>query len=71
MAHASKKHVGVATGGKRDGTGALGESPLHPYDNQVLSNRDKKRHSEQRGLDSKTVQTEQRQDHTAHRYRDE
>ncbi|PIK73273.1 hypothetical protein CS379_09330 [Methylobacterium frigidaeris] len=33
----------------------------------VLSNRDKSRHTDQRGLDSKTVQTEQYQDHSANR----
>lgn len=36
-------------------------------ENMVLSNRDKSRHSDQRGLDSKTVQTEQYQDHAANR----
>ena len=33
----------------------------------VLSNRDKSQHSEQRGLDSKNVQTEQYQDHAGNR----
>jgi hypothetical protein len=36
-------------------------------ENMVLSNRDKSRHSDQRGLDSKNVQTEQYQDHAGNR----
>ncbi|WP_373322613.1 hypothetical protein [Methylobacterium cerastii] len=36
-------------------------------DNAVLSNRDKAQHGDERGLDSKTVQTEQYQDHSANR----
>ena len=36
-------------------------------DNMVLSNRDKAQHSQERGLDSKAVQTEQFQDHAANR----
>lgn len=36
-------------------------------ENQVLSNRDKAQHPETRGLDSKNVQTEQYQDHSANR----
>lgn len=32
-------------------------------ENMVLSNRDKSRHSDERGLDSATVQTEQYHDH--------
>ncbi len=40
--------------------GVLGE-------NEVLSNRDKSRHSDERGLDGKAVQTEQYQDHAANR----
>jgi hypothetical protein len=34
-------------------------------ENDVLSNRDKSRHTDQRGLDSKTVQVEQFQDTVA------
>jgi hypothetical protein len=33
----------------------------------VLSNRDKSQHSHERGLDSKTVQTEQYHDHASNR----
>ena len=36
-------------------------------ENQVLSNRDKKQHSEGRGQDSKDVQNEQLQDNAANR----
>jgi hypothetical protein len=36
-------------------------------ENMVLSNRDKSRHSDERGLDSKTVQTEQFHDHIGNR----
>jgi hypothetical protein len=36
-------------------------------ENMVLSNRDKSRHSDGRGLDSKTVQTEQFHDHAGNR----
>ncbi|WP_245274270.1 hypothetical protein [Rhizobium leguminosarum] len=36
-------------------------------ENAVLSNRDKPRHSKERGLDSKRVETEQLRDHGANR----
>ncbi|CLP59526.1 Uncharacterised protein [Mycobacterium tuberculosis] len=36
-------------------------------ENVVLSNRDKAQHSDERGLDSKTIQTEQLHDHAANR----
>jgi hypothetical protein len=72
MAKASKKHVGPASQGKGDGGGALTEidKELIP-ENAVLSNRDKSRHSGERGLDSKHVQTEQLQDHPGNRLDDE
>jgi hypothetical protein len=68
MANASKNHMGAASQGKRDGSGAMTDLPegILP-ENMVLSNRDKSRHSDERGLDSKTVQTEQYQDHAANR----
>jgi hypothetical protein len=63
MAHASKKHFGAGTQGKGSGTGAMTEiSKDKIEENMVLSNRDKALHSDKRGLDSKQVQTEQRQD---------
>jgi hypothetical protein len=62
MSNASKKHMGAGAQGKGDGTGALtNERPLP--ENMVLSNRDKKQHSDDRGQDLKWVQTEQRRDH--------
>ena len=68
MANASKNHRGPATQGKGSGTGAMTELPegILP-ENMVLSNRDKSRHSHERGLDSKTVQTEQYHDHAGNR----
>jgi hypothetical protein len=68
MAHASRKHFGPGAHGKGTGTGAM--TDIEPEDipeNIVLSNRDKAQHSDQRGLDSKSVQTEQFHDHAANR----
>lgn len=68
MAHADRKHFGAGSQGKGDGHGAmtvLDDSKLP--DNMVLSNRDKAQHSKERGLDSKTVQTEQYHDHAGNR----
>lgn len=68
MAHANKKHMGTGTQGKGTGGGALAtvfEDQIPP--NMVLSNRDKQLHSRARVLDSKTVQTEQWQEHVANR----
>jgi hypothetical protein len=63
MANAGK-HMGPGAQGKRAGNGALTELPEGILEeNMVLSNRDKSRHNEQRGLDSATVQTEQYHDH--------
>lgn len=70
MANASKKNLGPSTQGqgKGDGTGALTELPDGVLEeNMVLSNRDKSRHSEERGLDGRMVQTEQYHDHSANR----
>jgi hypothetical protein len=56
--------MGPGTQGKRSGTGALTELPEGVLEeNMVLSNRDKSRHSDERGLDSAMVQTEQYHDH--------
>jgi hypothetical protein len=58
------KHMGPGTQGKHSGTGALTELPEGMLEeNMVLSNRDKSRHSDERGLDSAMVQTEQYHDH--------
>lgn len=63
MANASK-HMGPGAQGKHSGTGAMTELPEGILEeNMVLSNRDKSRHTDQRGLDSATVQTEQYHDH--------
>ncbi|ALG74950.1 hypothetical protein VY88_25635 [Azospirillum thiophilum] len=68
MANASKKHMGTGAQGKGSGTGATTDLPAGSIgDNTVLSNRDKSRHTEARGLDGKTIQTEQMQDHAANR----
>ena len=61
MSNASKKHMGAGAQGKGDGTGALTKEAAVP-ENMVLSNRDKKQHSDDRGQDSKWVQTEQQRD---------
>jgi hypothetical protein len=72
MANASKTHMGPATQGKGSGTGAMNDLPDGVLEeNMVLSNRDKSRHSGERGLDSKAVQTEQFQDHAANHLRDD
>jgi hypothetical protein len=68
MAKASKKHFGAGAQGPHSGGGAMTDMPDEMLgDNMVLSNRDKARHSKERGLDSKEVATEQRQDHAANR----
>jgi hypothetical protein len=66
MANASSKHIGAGAQGKSSGTGAMTDidKDIIP-ENMVLSNRDKAQHSRERGLDSKTVQTEQFHDHEA------
>jgi hypothetical protein len=68
MAHASRKHFGPGSQGKGDGTGAMStiDTTAIP-DNMVLSNRDKAQHSDERGLDSRLVQTMQLRDHAANR----
>jgi hypothetical protein len=73
MAHADKKHFGKATHGKGSGTGAMTRARKDMLgENMVLSNRDKSRHSRERGLDSRETQTEQYQDHVgSHRPEDE
>ena len=70
MANASRHKVGPGAQGKGDGSGAMSDLPEGVLpDNMVLSNRDKSRHSDERGLDSKNVQTEQYQDHAGNRQR--
>jgi hypothetical protein len=74
MAHASRKHFGPGAQdhGKGDGSGAMTEiGPEDIPENSVLSNRDKARHSDQRGLDSRAVQTEQFHEHAANQSPDD
>jgi hypothetical protein len=63
-----RKHIGKGSHGKGDGSGGMTDLPdgILP-ENMVLSNRDKSQHSDARGLDSKSVQTDQYQDHAANR----
>ncbi|KQP29965.1 hypothetical protein ASF49_14940 [Methylobacterium sp. Leaf104] len=68
MANADRHKMGSAAQGKGTGTGAMTDLPEGILEeNMVLSNRDKSRHNDERGLDSKMVQTEQYQDHAANR----
>jgi hypothetical protein len=63
-----KKQIGAGAQGKGAGSGAGTDVPSEMIgENMVLSNRDKSLHTDQRGLDSKWVQTEQLQDHAANR----
>lgn len=71
MANASRKHMGAGATGKGDGSGGLNRlEPDEIPENMVLSNRDKAARTEQRGLDSKAVQTDQHHDHEANQSRD-
>lgn len=66
MAHSDKKHFGKE--GKGAGAGAMTEIDGDTVGgNEVLSNRDKKQHSKERGQDGNAVKTEQQQDHSANR----
>ena len=69
MAHAGKKFgPGQQDQGKGDGSGGMSPDTAKELpDNEVLSNRDKSRHSEQRGLDSRHVQNQQHHDHIGNR----
>ncbi len=68
MANAGKHGMHPGSQGKGSGSGAMTELPENTLEeNAVLSNRDKAQHGDERGLDGKTVQTEQYQDHAANR----
>jgi hypothetical protein len=68
MAQADKKHFGKGSQGKGSGAGAMSEADGTTVgDNQVLSNRDKKQHSKERGQDGNAIKTDQQQDHAANR----
>lgn len=68
MANASSKKFGPGQQdqGKGDGTGGMAPDDIEALPpNEILSNRDTSRHSEQRGLDSRHVQTQQFHEHVA------
>jgi hypothetical protein len=68
MAHGDKKHFGKGSQGKGTGSGAMTELDKEAVgENEVLSNRDKKQHSKERGQDGNAIKTEQGQDHAADR----
>ena len=68
MAKASKHHVGPNAQGKGSGSGAMTEIDKDMIgENMVLSNRDKSQHSDEQGLDSKTIENEQFQDQASNR----
>lgn len=68
----SKKQVGAGAHGKGAGAGANTDVAKDKIgDNMVLTNRDKSQHSDQRGMDSKHIQNEQLQDHSANRLGDD
>lgn len=68
MAKAGKTSMGAGAQGKGDGSGAMTELPEGVLpDNMVLSNRDKSSHGDERGLDSRQVQTDQYHDHVGAR----
>ena len=67
--HGGKKVMGAGSQGKGTGTGAMTTMPEGMVgENMILSNRDKAQHASGRGLDSKQIQTEQHQNHSANRY---
>lgn len=68
MAHGDKKHFGKGSHGKGTGSGAMTEIDKNAVgENDVLSNRDKKQHSKERGQDGNAIKTDQHQDHSANR----
>ncbi len=72
MAKADRHSMGPGAQGKGSGSGAMTDLPDGALEeNMVLSNRDKSRHTDERGLDSKAIQTEQYQDHAANRMGDD
>ncbi|MGU3540520.1 hypothetical protein [Methylobacterium sp. A54F] len=71
MAKADRSSMGAGAQGKGTGTGAMTELPEGVLEeNMVLSNRDKSRHTDERGLDGRNVQTEQYHDHAGNRQMD-
>lgn len=65
---AGGKRIGAGSQGKGNGTGAMTDlRPNMVQENRVLSNRDKSRHTKERGQDGKWLQTEQLKDHEANK----
>jgi hypothetical protein len=69
MASGGKKHFGVGSQGKGDGSGGMSGDADIP-ENMVLSNRDKALHSKERGNDGKWVQSQQLHDSELHQKKD-
>lgn len=68
MAQGDKKHFGKGTQGKGSDAGAMTDLDEGAVgENQILSNRDKKQHSKERGQDGNAIKTAQEQDHAANR----
>ncbi|OHV87406.1 hypothetical protein [Mesorhizobium sp. ORS 3428] len=68
MASGGKKHMGRGSQGKGAGTGAKATARKDLVgENVILSNRDKKQHTKERGLDSNRIKSDQYQDHSADR----
>jgi len=71
MTKGGTKQTGAGAHGKGAGAGANTDIAKDKVgENMVLSNRDKSRHSDQRGMDSKHIQSEQLQDHASNRPED-
>lgn len=72
MANANRSHFGSGALGKHAGNGAMTDVDHSKVgENMVLSNRDKKQHSEGRGADSAQVQNDQLRDHAGNRAGDD
>ncbi|MER8446740.1 hypothetical protein NKH52_26475 [Mesorhizobium sp. M1066] len=68
MASGGKKHFGRGSHGKGAGVGAMTSLEKDKIEeNAVLSNRDKKQHGQERGLDGKRIKSDQYQDHATNR----
>jgi len=69
MARASKRHIGAGSQGKGTGAGGMYDRKTDLVsDNMILSNRDKsQRPGDDRGQDSKWIESEQLKDHASNR----
>src|SRR4051794_1158887 len=68
MASGGKKHFGQGSQGKGAGAGAMTTLDKDKIEeNAVLSNRDRKQHGRERGLDGNRIKSDQFQDHAANR----